>query len=287
MRAFLAVADSGSFSAAARQLNLTQPAVSKRVQSLEQQLGTRVFDRAGKQIFLTDAGELLLPRARQILQDISDTQTLLQNLDGRIEGRLRLATSHHVGLHRLSGALRRYAQQYPHVHLDLSFVDSEVAHEMVASAEADLAVVTLNPAGHPALAYQRIWTDPLSFVATAEHELYQCPDIPLRELTNRQAILPGLSTFTGRIIRQRFAEENLDIGLVLSTNYLETIGMMVSIGLGWSVLPQTQIQPPIKRLDVATAPMARHLGAVTHPGRTLPNSAQAFLEVLAQFADAP
>ena len=72
LTAFLAVAESGSFSTAAERLFLTQPAVSKRIAQLEQQLGTRLFDRVGRRIRLTEAGEALLPRARQGLLDLED-----------------------------------------------------------------------------------------------------------------------------------------------------------------------------------------------------------------------
>ena len=146
LRAFLAVADRESFSNAARQLHLTQPAISKRIQSLEAELGVRLFDRVGKRVYLTDAGRLLRPRAEGILREIGDTQTLLKNLHGRIEGTLPLATSHHVGLHRLAPVLKEFSQRFPSVRLDIKFVDSEVAHDMVAGAEAELAVVTLDPA---------------------------------------------------------------------------------------------------------------------------------------------
>ena len=77
LKAFLTVADLGSFSRAAEQLHLTQPAVSKRIQRLESSLSTRLFDRVGRRIFLTDAGKTLEPRARELLAQLNDTERLL------------------------------------------------------------------------------------------------------------------------------------------------------------------------------------------------------------------
>src|SRR5690625_1031991 len=101
LQAFLAVAESDSFSRAAEQLHLTQPAVSKRIATLETQIGARLFDRIGRRVTLTEAGQILLPRARQILIMVDDSRRALTNLEGQIAGSLTLATSHHVGLHRL------------------------------------------------------------------------------------------------------------------------------------------------------------------------------------------
>jgi DNA-binding transcriptional LysR family regulator len=285
LRAFVAVAETGSFSRAAGQLNLTQPAVTKRIQALESHLGTRLFDRAGKKTYLTDAGELLMPRAREVLHHVQDTRTLLQNLNGRIDGRLRLATSHHAGLHRLAPVLHDYSRRYAGVRLDIRFVDSEVAHDLVRGAEVDLAVVTLDPAGSPDLCYQRLWHDPLRFVVSRDHSLFAEHAIGLERLSTFEAILPGSGTFTGRIIDERFRAAGVKLGATLSTNYLETIGMLVEIGLGWSVLPETMIHDPIVVLPVTTASLSRTLGCVTHPGRTLPNAAHAFIDVALKFAD--
>ncbi len=101
LSAFIAIAETGSFSGAADRLFLTQPAISKRIAGLEQQLGVRLFDRLGREVTLTEAGRALLPRAYQILNVLDDTRRALTNLTGAVSGRLTLATSHHIGLHRL------------------------------------------------------------------------------------------------------------------------------------------------------------------------------------------
>nr|P96194.1 RecName: Full=Uncharacterized HTH-type transcriptional regulator in ibpB-leuC intergenic region [Azotobacter vinelandii]CAA72148.1 CynR protein [Azotobacter vinelandii] len=101
LNAFIAVAETGSFSEAGERLHLTQPAVSKRIAALEQQLQVRLFDRLGREVRLTEAGRALLPRAYRILSVLEDTRRALNNLNGDVSGRLTLATSHHIGLHRL------------------------------------------------------------------------------------------------------------------------------------------------------------------------------------------
>ena len=97
-------------------------------------------------------------------------------------------------------------------------------------------------------------------------------------------VLPGVSTYTGRIVLERFSDQNLNLTPTMSTNYLETIGMLVSVGLGWSVLPESMIED-LATLDVTCADMSRTLGCVTNPQRSRSNAGTAFMEVVAAFAD--
>ncbi len=145
LRAFLMVAEQGSFSGAAEELHITQPAVSKRVATLETQLGTALFDRIGRQVSLTEAGRALLPHALAIWQSLGQAEQSIRDLSGVVAGRLRLGTSHHIGLHRLPPVLRRFSERYPQVKLDIDFMDSEEAYEEIMRGNVELAVVTLAP----------------------------------------------------------------------------------------------------------------------------------------------
>ncbi len=282
---FVAVAGCLSFSKAATKLQVTQPAVSKRIQALESQLGTSLFDRLGKKVYLTDAGRLLQPRAETILQGLADTERLLQNLHNRVEGVLRLATSHHVGLHRLAPVLKSFTRGHGAVRLDIRFEDSEAAHDLVRGADCELAVVTLDPKGGSDLDYHPLWNDPLCFVVCQEHALAGSARTSLATLACEPVILPGLATYTGRIVVEVFDTLNIPLQPVMSTNYLETISMLVGTGIGWSVLPRSMVHPPMVALATDGPHMHRTLGIVTHPHRTLSNAADAFIDVLGRFGD--
>ncbi len=282
LRTFLAVAEEKSFSAAAQRLYITQPAISKRIQSLENHLGTALFDRIGKRVYLTEAGNLLIERAEKMLRLAKDTEKEIFNLNDTISGRLNLATSHHIGLHRLAPVLKDFSKRYPDVQLDIQFEDSEVAYQMVRSGRVELAVVTLNPDRTDLdadLITTTVWHDPLIFVSSATEP----QATTMKILANQPCILPGLATYTGRIVMDRFAQAGLSLKPTLSTNYLETIGMLVSVGLGWSVLPQSMMSD-LTALEVDCEPVYRTLGSVINGKRTLSNSASAFLTVLSDYA---
>ncbi len=280
LNAFIAIAEAGSFSEAAERLHLTQPAVSKRIAGLEQQLDTRLFDRLGREVSLTEAGRALLPRAYQILNVLDDTRRALTNLNGEVSGRLTLATSHHIGLHRLPPLLRAFTRQHPQVALDIQFLDSEVAYEEILHGRAELAVITLAPETREPVHAVAVWDDPLDFVAAPEHPLARNGAVTLADVALHPAVFPGGNTFTHHIVQGLFQAQGLIPNIAMSTNYLETIKMMVSIGLAWSVLPRTMLDDQVVRLPLPGIQLRRQLGYILHKERTLSNAAKAFMSLL-------
>ncbi len=280
LRAFVEVAREGSFSQAAESLFLTQPAISKRIAGLEEELDTRLFDRAGRQVLLTEAGRHLLPRAEQIIHELSDMRRELSNLTGEVTGRLAMATSHHIGLHRLPQVLRNYSDSYPKVELDIHFMESEKACLAVEHGELELAVVTLPLAPAEQLSSEVIWTDPLHTVVGLDHPLAKQEQVSFKELLAHPAVLPTRGTYTRTILEQRIKQLGGEIHCTLSTDYLETLKMMVSIGLGWSLLPEIMLDEQLKAVDIAEFDLTRCLGIVTHRKRTLSNAAKAMQRLL-------
>ncbi|EDY87736.1 transcriptional regulator, LysR family [gamma proteobacterium HTCC5015] len=281
LKAFVTVAEHQSFSRAAELLHITQPAVSKRISTLENELDTLLFDRIGRQPQLTEAGYALLPRARAILLQLDDAERALTNLNGEVTGRLSIGTSHHIGLHRLAPVLREFTQKYPQVQLDIRFLDSEEGCYMVETGTLELAMVTLPSSPSPKLLTEQIWDDPLAIVMGPNHPLAQHkPPLTLAMLSEHNAILPAKGTFTRNIIERASAEMGTQLQVSLETNYLETIKMMVSIGLGWSALPTNMIDGDLISADVKGLNIRRGLGTVIHRERTLSNAASHLMKVL-------
>lgn len=285
LHTFIAIAEQGSFSLAGEKLHITQPAVSKRLAALEEQLGAQLFDRLGREVRLTQAGEALLPRAYRIVNELEDTKRALQNLSTRVSGRLSLATSHHIGLRRLPPILRRFTREHPQVVLDIRFLDSEVAYGDVLHGRCELALITLSPQQREPLASFKIWHDELVFVVAPEHPLSKKDKVTLEDLCNCPAVFPGSRTFTSRIALGLFEQAGLMPDISMHTNYMETIKMMVSIGLAWSVLPRSMVDDEVVELQVPGTQLSRDLGYILHPERTLSNAAQAFIHTLREMAD--
>lgn len=287
LRAFAAVAETRSVSRAAETLHLTQPSISKRVALLERGLGRKLFDRVGRELALNEAGRALLPHAHRILTEVEDGRRALAQLSGEVAGRLSVGTSHHIGLHRLPPVLRTFVAKYPGVELDLHFMDSEQACHAVRQNKLELGIVTLPLEPMPQLATERVWPDPMGVLVARKHPLAQARRPRVADLALHPAILPDEKTFTHRLVRAMFARAGLTPRVLLSTNYLETIRMLVGIGLGWSVLPVKMLDRNLVQLRLPGIEAQRDLGAVWNERRSLGNAAQALLRLLREDAARP
>lgn len=279
--AFVKVMETGSISLAADQLFITQPAVTKRIHSLEEYFGVKLFESAGRGVQATHAAHSLLPKVKNWLNELGDIHHTLSHEQGQIQGKLKIGTSHHIGLHHLPNHLRNYVQAYPDVTLDVHFVDSEQAHEKVLAGDLELAFLTLPPQGDERLKYVNIWQDPLVFVAAPFHPLAQQSNLTLEDLIQYPSLLPAAQTYTTQITLAEFEKQGIKPKITMSNNPLESIRMLASIGLGWSVLPKTMLNQDLKQLDIDLV-MHRQLGMVWHPSRTQSKAAEALVSLMKQ-----
>jgi DNA-binding transcriptional LysR family regulator len=196
-----------------------------------------------------------------------------------VQGRLKIGTSHHIGLHHLAEPLKKFVQLFPQVTLDVHFVDSEQAHEQVLAGELELAFLTLPPAGDDRLSYVTIWNDPLVFVSAPFHPLAKQTQLNLEDLIAYPSLLPAAQTYTSQITLSEFEKNGLKPKITMSNNPLESIRMLVSIGLGWSVLPKTFLNEDLKQLDL-NLKMNRQLGMVWHPARIQSRAAEELIQLM-------
>mgnify|MGYP001821763454 FL=1 len=279
IRAFLAVAESGSFSRAAEKLFITQPAISKRISTLEESLDCQLFDRLGKNIQLTQAGEALIPSYRRILAEIDETERIVSSLRTRVSGHLKFGTSHHIGLHRLPPVLRQYTREFPDVELDIQFMDSEQAAALILKGSIELALITLPDEIEKPLTTIPVWSDPMEVVVASDHPLAKQKRVSVHQLTRYGVLIQSHSTHTRNIIDEALKLKD-DIKIIMESNYLETIKAMIQNGLGWGVLPESMIDDSLHRIKIRGVKMERHLGVLLHASRTLSSSANALLETL-------
>ena len=277
--AFVKVMETGSISIAAEHLFITQPAVTKRIHSLEDYFGVKLFESAGRGIQPTHAAHSLLPKVKIWLNELGEIHHTLSHEQAHVQGRLKIGTSHHIGLHHLAEPLKRFVQQFPQVTLDVHFVDSEQAHEQVLAGELELAFLTLPPRGDDRLNYLTIWHDPLVFVAAPFHALAQQQQLHLEDLIAYPSLLPAAHTYTSQIMLAEFEKKGLKPQISMGNNPLESIRMLVSIGLGWSVLPKTLLNHELVQLDL-NLKLNRQLGMVWHPARIQSKAAAQLIQMM-------
>ncbi len=282
LQIFIAVAKCGSISLAAEQQHLTQSAVSKRIAQLEQNLNSKLFERHNRRVSLTSAGALLLQQAQRILNLMEDTKQELNSLQHEVGGKLAIAASHHIGLHRLPPALSMMQTTYPNVQIDLQFMASEQAQTALENRQLELALITLKAQYDEEFSRQILWQDELIPVCAPQHKLAQVRDLSIRDLCQHAVILPTKNTITFNLVEQLFLTQGLSLKPAMATNYLETIKMMVSVGLGWSFLPKNMIDSQLHVLnwqeDIAFP--YRNLGILKLKHRPLSRSAKALIELI-------
>jgi DNA-binding transcriptional LysR family regulator len=281
LQAFIAVARHESFSKASEQLFVTQPAISKRVASLEDELGTRLFNRIARKISLTEAGKQLLPKAQDLVHQAEDMQRYASNLTEDISGNLSVAIAHHIGLHRMPPMLKEFNLRHPKVTLDIRFEDSDQAYTAVEHGDIEFAVITLPKTLPDKLTKETVWLDELDIMVSKDHVLAGQAALTLAMLSEYPCVLTSPDTETHQVIRREFQAQGLSINVQMQTNNLEILKMLTVAGLGWSLLPKTMSDKSLKTLNVGLE-LSRELGLVIHRKRSLSNAALALKSLIQQ-----
>ncbi len=281
---FRKVAETKSISRAAEELFITQPAVSKQVRALEDELGEKLFDRIGKKVFLTKTGQVLLVHADKILRSLEEAKTAVRDLSEECSGEFVIGTSDHISLHRLPGILKRYITAFPKVDLKLRCHRSETVLEMVGKNLVDIGVITL-PRVAANLISKVIWQDPMSLVFPKGHPLAKLREVRLKDITTYAMILPEAGTTTRDTIDAAFMKKKLIPNVTMEVAYIETIKGLVKAGLGVSILPDKAVEQEIKsgaivKAKIEDANFSRDLGVVYLKDKFLSRPALEFLKLL-------
>lgn len=256
LRIFVAVAEREHVTRAARDLNLTQSATSAAVAALEARYRTKLFDRVGRRIVLTDAGRLFLVEAKAVLARAATAELVLADLAGLKRGSLHLAASQTVGNYWLPRLIRAFRSQHPGLSVMLTMGNTETVSAMVREGTANLGFVE-GDVDEPSLSVAAVAEDEMVLVAPAGHPWAgKTGDIDLR---SAQWVLREFGSGTRSILatmlkENGFAMSDIAIELVLPTN--ESVLAAVAAGAGVTV---------ISRLVAASALEAGSLAAVEYP----------------------
>lgn len=284
LEVFAAVAEEKSFSRAGRRMGRTQPAISSAVKLLEDELGERLFDRLGKSIRLTSAGELLMEYAKRIVRLRDEARLAMGELRGLSRGRLTLGANETTCLYLLPDVLASFKQAYPQVQVDIQRAISRNITEKVIEGSLDFGIVTL-PVQDPRLEAITIHEDEMSLIVGPAHALASRRSIDLSELEGEPFILHKVGTTTRELMVRYFGEGGVGIKVTMELASLESIKRFVSIGMGISIAPRLSIEKELaegslKAIEIKSARFRRQLGLVYHRERYLSQAARAFLTLI-------
>jgi DNA-binding transcriptional LysR family regulator len=207
MRAFCTAADLGSVSRAARLLHVTQPALSKRIQSLEAVAGVRLLDRTAQGVQLTDAGRRVYGEARKLLAQADVLTDLLGGLE-ETEGPVRVAVSHTIAEYVLPAKLVEYeARHEHHLSVELLISNSDVARKSVVSGAADFGVAAQDPESSAAGLHERpLIEDEVVVALPTAHPLAAHAEIPLTAFLETPALMRDPGANTRRVVEHKLRE---------------------------------------------------------------------------------
>jgi LysR family transcriptional regulator, hydrogen peroxide-inducible genes activator len=255
LRYFLAVAQAGSFTQAARQCNVSQPSLSIQVAKLEDELGGPLFERTRKGGRLTARGETFLPRAKAILEQMESAREDAKALSGLTLGKVSLGCMPTTGAHLLPPILTAFRKAYPKIQVHLKEESSPDLARDLEQGEIELAI--LDEAGlRPSLDHQTILTEELLLALPAKHPLAGKGALTLRQTAEEPFILMKSGHGFRQITLDLYRKAGLEPKVVFESGGIETVQAMVAAGLGISLVPQMVAKFPGVAYAKVSAPKA-------------------------------
>ena len=256
LHAFLILARTGSFTQTARELFLTQSAVSHSMKALETDIGCRLLDRLGKKVVLTQAGEHLLGHAAVVLREMAAARDGIELLGKWGRGRLRIGATASICQVLLPPALREFKESFPQ---SLINVEPGDTRELIAGLERqrmDLALVLQLPPDDR-FEFLPVFTDELAFIASPLHPWAKAGEVTRAEVAKQNLIIYRKSSHTFRLVDDYFRKEDVVLNAVIELGSMEAIKEMVKLGLGVSIMAPWMAQKELRDGSLVALPLGR------------------------------
>ncbi|HEX3731171.1 MAG TPA: LysR family transcriptional regulator [Opitutaceae bacterium] len=254
--AFAAVCRRGSFTRAAKDLYLTQSAVSHAIKALEEELGCRLLDRVGKRVMLTQAGEQFLRSVDKILREMDAARAGLETLSKWGHGRLRVGASTTACQHILPTVLREFRQSFPKCVIKIEPGDHGRQLELLREGQVDLALA-LQPAtaAQNEFVFVPLFQDELRFFVAPRHPWARAGRAPRDAIADESLILYNKTSFTFRLITDYFREDGITLNNFIELGSMEAIKELVKIGVGVGVLAPWIAKAELERGAFVSLPL--------------------------------
>lgn len=284
---FKAVAEQKSFSRAAKQLHLSQPAISMHIQFLEEYYGTKLFDRTTKQVLLTEAGKVLSAYVEQHLQLHEAAKKAIGEATGLVKGNLQLGATLTIGEYLLPKIAGVFKAAYPQVAIRMDIANTQQIIERLATGKLDVGLIE-GPVNHKELEKEKFMQDELVVVIPPAHPWKEKKTVPVEEILKEPIILREKGSGTRAIMKERFKVHGIslkDLQIAMELGSTQAIKEAVMAGLGVAVISLLTIKREIEwgilqYVRIAHLPLLRDLNIYynRHKFRTL--TTEAFLALL-------
>lgn len=283
LKVFLTVASERSFSRAGEKLLRTQPAISLAIQRLETELQEKLIDRSGKDLILTDAGQIVLEYARRFENIERDLENALKELRDHSAGRLIVGANESTALYLLKH-IERYRGLYPKVKIEVRRSLSSKIPAQLLDGDLELGLLSYDPED-PRLVTTIIYTDHLSFVVSPQHRFANRTEISITELGMEMFIAHNVVSPYRALVIKTFQHHKVPLNMDIEMPTVETIRKMVQRNQGVAFLPRMCVEQEIEQgrlceVRVPELQMERPIRLAYPARRALSHAARAFLELL-------
>lgn len=283
--AFLHVATARNFTRAGEAMGLSQPALSLLIMQFEDELGLKLFDRTTRTVTLTEAGHLFLPRAEQIVQDVTNSIDSLKDIAALMRGRIRIGALPSLCSNFIPGVAHAFLMQHPKIELDITEYMGGDLVNAVAETRCEIGI-GVEAYKYESLRFSPLFDDNFVLLCHREHPFADRENVFWRDLPGEPFIAMRQKTSVRELIEKTC--ENFDISLSVEfevSSMASGIGM-VEAGLGVTILPSTA-QHEIYRGNIVSKSLSeptvlRHIGLLQRSDRLLSPAAQAFATMIAK-----
>jgi DNA-binding transcriptional LysR family regulator len=284
IRAFIAVAEAGSFTRAAVRLHLSQPALTVQIRRLEETVGARLFDRNSRNVALTPVGRELLPVLQKSLREMEHVLLDARALSDGSVGTVRIACLPSFAASLLPDLVRDFRLEVPGAAFDIRDAVANVVNRLVRSEEVDLGLTGGEPED-PSLEVLHAGEDRLCIVCPLDHPLTKKRRITLEDLSAYPLVLTARGTSVRAVVDEAFEQAGVVPELTCEPMYMMTAVAMVRAGLGLTILPESAreilAEPSVAARVIDDPRFVRPIALVKKRGRTLPPVTEAFVSTIA------
>ncbi|MBA1376366.1 LysR family transcriptional regulator [Pseudomonas brassicacearum] len=283
LRGFLAVADLGSFSAAAQALHLSQSALSRRVDKLELALGVQLFERTTRRVELSTIGRGFLPRARNVLNELENALIGFHDLAYRLSGEVTIACVPSAVAYFLPDVIRQYHAKYPGIRVRVIDESSSAILTVVARGEADFGLTYIGTQDADVV-FQPLLEESFVVALQVGHPLTERESLTWDDLTTVDYISLAQGSGNRFLIDQALANRDIRPRSFCEVKHVPALVSLVEAGLGVGVVPKLAM-PAEGHATLVTRPLtnpaiSRTLGLISRRGRTLSPVAQLLFDLL-------
>lgn len=284
LQAFVAIADKGSFKGAAETLFLSQPALSRRIEKLEQALGERLIERSTRRLAFTNVGREFLPEARATLYTLDQAVARLSGRKDLWRGQVTVAATPTVAHRRLPPVLRAFATQFPSVQIRMIDESANAVVEAVLSGEADFGLNFIG-AQEPTLQFEPFADDRFVLVMPHDHRWARRRSVAWSELGGEKMVAVSRQSGNRLLIDHVLSALPIRPEAFYQSNHVEGALSLVEAGLGLAALPAMalpQRHPSVKAVALVEPVVHRMVGLISRKDRPLQPAAQALYRMLLQ-----